>query len=520
MGLLLGILMFFSGCSKIDLDFSDINSVDLDGEWGVPVVKTSYSASEILKLSDALSQSGDGTLMFNYSMRVDSVIRAGDYMALDNTLEIDEHFEFTIPDVEIPDFHIPVQGITFSEKMELNSDYFIFKNATLKSGRLDILLNSSISIVDSFVVSSNNLRDENGVPVRVVVNFANVPVHLDVADYKIVPADTTPNSIDFTIKLYGSVTSSLIGDPHNIDIRISANDFKLKQVIAKSMPINVRLSKLFPFDLLPSNISGNISLYNATCRMRFMNSFGADVGIQIDSLGFIGNNSFSPVLSAGTNISCQGATAIGDVAETLQEFSIPSIYFSNEFDNILIAGECFFNPEGISGPDIFIDENATISAEAEIEIPLKTSMNITFTDTVGDIFASLREDILNTDIRNAIEWVALKGLVSNGLPLSADVQLYFVDSTQMPFRVVDSLLMNPAMIAPSLVNNQFAQSDFEITLTNERLEKILRESNNAIVRFKIHTPSDQAYTIYSTQEIKLRIGMKVKYDTEPLDINL
>ena len=73
----------FSGCNNNAFDFSQLDEIDANGDWGFPLLNAEYTIGDILEMSDNvgyLQQGSDGTLEIRYEYTFDSVISASEYL--------------------------------------------------------------------------------------------------------------------------------------------------------------------------------------------------------------------------------------------------------------------------------------------------------------------------------------------------------------------------------------------------------------------------------------------------------
>lgn len=99
-------------CNDNAFDFSRLNSVDAEGNWGIPVADVQYSIEDVLnKIEDVpLHVSPDGLLQLEYATEVDSVISSEQILQLLANQQVSFHGSQTINLPALP----PIPGATFT----------------------------------------------------------------------------------------------------------------------------------------------------------------------------------------------------------------------------------------------------------------------------------------------------------------------------------------------------------------------------------------------------------------------
>ena len=99
----------FFGCNENAFDFSQLDEVDANGDWGFPLLNAEYTIGDILDMSGDigyLQQGSDGTVELRYEYTFDSIISASKYLDSYFNQDISVEGSKTFSSFELP----PVQG--------------------------------------------------------------------------------------------------------------------------------------------------------------------------------------------------------------------------------------------------------------------------------------------------------------------------------------------------------------------------------------------------------------------------
>lgn len=520
-------LLIFHSCQKIDLDYSNINSVELSGEWGVPLVNTTYYADQVLNVLDAnnFTQRPDGMLQYTYNISADNIIKGDELMTLNEVLHAVKHYSFVVPPANLGST-IPINGLSFTESIIIDNRKFQIRNGEIKSGTLQFEINHNITQIDSVVISTHNLLDRNQQFFTYTIRGGYSYQSIDVAGYKVLPNnDSVNNAVTFKTKIYGSVPSSLQQGNYYVDLDIQALQIKLKYVFGKLSPQYVHVSEMVPVRVFSDNFSGSIHLLNPIYHINVENSFGAQLGFVVDTAGFCSNDAqYSSVMSQGSYVTCQAAPSRGVFAHNQQQYSQNSVYYNERYNDFKLSGQIIVNPHGYSAGNIFVDETSTINIHTDLEIPFQANLEyLEFCDTTGNILEALQKDGSVNNYANAIKKLTMKCGFTNGMPVMANAQLLFVDTNHTQYVIVDSLMSHPQILVSATTGQDGkvtapTTSQNSVELNGEKLDKILSQSNNTVLRIRVY--ADKPVKIYTSQFVKAIIGMKVEYDTQDVTLDL
>lgn len=521
------LVLFFIGMllaisCKNKYDFSDIYSVDLDGEWGIPIVNDQYTAAELLDLMDMsnFSQSPDGMLQYTYQVNIDNAIMGSELLRLNRQSSTTSRREIDIPATG----GLP---ISINSDFQINQVFFDNSNfqievAEIRDGYMDLHINHNLTHLDSIVLVCNQATNTSHQPFHLTLTGGVSDYSFDWSDYTFRTTSATPNSVDVHVYTYGYIDGSDSPQTCYIESTLSSRNMNLKYVQGKLSPQHLHVSKTIPARIFSSNFSGNVTLYSPTYHINVCNSFGVGLDFLVDSAGFIGASPFSPVMDAGNHLSCVAAPARYTTAETENSYTHGQVTYNSGHHSFLMSGDLTINPSGINGPSVFVDETSTISILGELIIPFHANIQyVRYSKLTGDI-----RDYLDfgrfDNATQAVKSLTIKGIFENGLPLNTDVQFYFVHVDGNSVTPIDSVLVTPRILPAAQTDPQGhvttpTENSFTVTITGSRLENIIQHSNNTHLRFTLSTEGQAK--VYASQYIKAALAIRAAYDTEDINLN-
>ena len=164
-------LISFIGCNNNAFDFSQLDEIDSNGDWGFPLLNAEYTIGDILDLSDDvgfISQGSDGTVELRYEYTFDSIISASKYLDSYFQKDIAVEGSKTFSSVELP----PIQGnvqLLYSDTLlaQFPADEILLESAILNSGQIELQINYNIMQTTRIVVTCPQLVSASGQPFHV-----------------------------------------------------------------------------------------------------------------------------------------------------------------------------------------------------------------------------------------------------------------------------------------------------------------------------------------------------------------
>ena len=131
-----------------------------------------------------------------------------------------------------------------------------------------------------------------------------------------------------------------------------------------------------------SELTGNFTLLQPKYSIK-LELYQANSTFISDSVGFLGENTFSPILPSGTEIYCAASPGNGQFEITVNEGYINDLHFSNDLKGFLLEGDAIINPQGLAAGSITIDEQSELYVTSKVEVFFESKFDhISYQDTM------------------------------------------------------------------------------------------------------------------------------------------
>lgn len=468
LGIQFVLLFFLSSCLKGNFKLKKIAGSFWEPDVAVPLVNSSLSLQNILKLSNANNNfniASDNFISLVYkgnlfSLRADEVVKIPDQIG--NT-------SFIFPANAVAAFNaLPAQA-TFNVNPPISSTF------DFNSGSADSYIDSmtiktclfALNFTSSFqhqLVITVNIPDarKNGIPFSQVVNVPPAgagssvsSVNFNLADYRInLNQGGQANKLKMFFSLKIIKTNSTIAAPNNsLDVALSLNDISFKNLFGsigqKSLAPNI---DTIPITLFNNSLaSGVISVKNASLGIIITNSFGIPILANFEQFQAYNPLSATPIVNITSPIFNSPITIptpinIGQSAST----SFVLNKANSNLDNVLGNFPRFliYKINALSNPpppavsmQNFIQDTSRFRVDVDINLPLEGNIkNLLFQDTIDFKFQEVEE----------LQSLELKLFFRNGFPIDTKIQVYFADSLGF---VTDSLLQDDVVLLSGVVGN-------------------------------------------------------------------
>lgn len=507
-------LLLFTGCQNQNaFDFSQLDEIDANGDWGFPLVNAEYTIGDILELSENsgyLHQGSDGTLEIRYEYTFDSLISASEYLDSYFNQEIAVEGSKSFASVDLP----PVQGnvqLLYRDTLtaQFPTDKILLESATLKTGEITIQVTYNLMQPTQIVVTCPQLTNASGQPFHVEAQSVGgyYTTTLNLANYSLtIPSD---NDIDIFMEVSCDANTGNLPNELSFDYRASFNQVKFSEIRGRFVAVDLPIDKEWDFDsqFLRDHISGNLTLLNPEVICEIMNTFPVRGYITLNQAQLSGGGYSASLLS-------QSPATIEVPASTNQfvPVNLPitnSLLLSPDYDHFQLNGNAVINPDGFSTPTLVFRDDQIINLRVTIVLPLEMDLeDITFRDTIpfGGITLPSESSFSNLVLRLG---------VVNGLPLNFQLQAYFYDSQTATIK--DSLFTAPQMV---LGSQNGVPRVSELFTTKENFEEVQRMfmCDNIILQAHI-TADEYPISINVAQAIRFQLSVRMNVDLNEL-VNL
>ena len=500
-------LFFLTSClNKNAFDFSRFNSVECEGEWGIPLVNAQYSIEDILTMvdnPDFIQVVNDGSLQILYEYEIDSVVSASRYLESYFNNEIVARGENTSSSSALPGPIGGVQVLVLDTLLaHFPDDEVYIVDAEIKSGIVTVRVNYNISGQVNLVAYSPQLTDPNGQMFRVEEQFSGgyFEKDYDVSGYTLV---TNENSVDIYLQITCPASTSL---PSQLDIsyEVEFSQVLFTEIRGKFAAVTLPVDKEWDFKMsfLQEHFTGGITLMNPNLTCEIMNTFPVNGEIKFEEAMLSGEGVSSSLISSSTDFIELPASTPQFMPVQLPLAS--SVFVSPNFDHFHLKGTTIVNPSGMSSPMLVITEDQLIHLRFKLILPLKLSIDkATFQDTIdfGGIVMPDQPAFSNLLVRMGI---------NNALPLNFNMQAYFYDSATGT--VQDSLFTEPRTILSAYNGAPRTSELFALVEDFNKMKRML-SCDQIILKAKVFT--DGSYVVINANQY-LGVMLSAKFN---MDVN-
>ncbi|MDD4847212.1 MAG: hypothetical protein PHR53_00365 [Bacteroidales bacterium] len=509
--ILMGLIMIlcvihFLSCKKDRLNFKDLNSIEADGVWSLPLINTQYPISEVLSQFDRegyISTADDGTLKYVYELTQDNVVRASDLLKFDDVDQVDET-ELDNPSPGIVGASVTLE---YNQQLSFASELVEVNSATVKTGLLDVQIAHDIDVDEyDVVISTTNIKTEDGVFFSktlhsnqgLVIIFS---INLENCTITLEPNNTIAFQYQFHFLSNGDETPMF-----HVNTEIHLSNFSLKDASAKVAAYSMPLSVETPFNLFSTNFGGDITIFNPRLVLYTRNSFNVEGLLRVDVAEFTGDNCASSLLEIVptlVNIPISPNEYIKDQIEEIEK-----IHFESLYNRFVASGMATLNPNGFSQGVISVYDTSTISVKVAAELPFQLKIdNAYYRDTTSFTLSDIKEV-------DHIEALDFRVALTNGIPLDVDAQIIAYDS--ITNTVVDSMFTEAEFLDGAYDGIPVERDPIFVHITNERIQNFLK-ANKLIMRFKIATEGHEV-TFTSENFLGAVVGVSVTYSGADIEL--
>lgn len=485
-------------CKDNAFDFSHINSIDGEGNWGIPVADVQYSIEDVLNMADdiPLHVNPDGMLQLEYATEVDSVISSDQILQLlaDQQVSLNGTQTINLPTLPpIPGTTVTLWSDTVSAS--LPADKVQLEMARVKSGLFQFSLSHNLPVTLTAEVTCPQLTNDEGAPFSQTFQVQGDNNSISLAGYTLTPE--SGNRLTFAIRVVLTTTGGQLPNAVTLSYNLSAGNFVLEQLRGKVAPISMDISKSIDLNLgyIAKTMGGNFTVYNPDIRCEVHNMFPIAARIVLDEAALHGPNVQPTSLISTSPVTVMVPAATSDFEEVAVPIS-SSLTFNPKMNEARVSANVTFNPDGFNTPILDIHEGEFIHFKFSFKLPLHFMMdNISFCDTIK--FSQV--DFPEID---GIHNIVLRCLFENGLPLDLFYQVYFYDSET---RTVRDSLFDQRHLLTGGYENQAALSETYVTKDDLNAIRNLLSCDKIILKAIVDTDNHQV-CIRNDQKLRLRMG--------------
>lgn len=492
-------------------ELEDIEGVDYDAEYALPLVNTSLSIQDLLENfgdNSTLTVDADGLIRFRYSGDVLTKTANEVFAAINQTLTQTGGIPITGRRQALP-FTAP-GGLVF-DRMDL------------KAGTLIYLLTNRHNRPVSITMSMPTVV-KNGQPLRVQHNLnaysgtgdapsiTNLFLPINLSGYTITPEN---DSIYIEYLAIDNLGDTIPPSSPSL-ITISNLAFSYTEGYLGQQSYEGGRDTIY-IDFFREWFRGDVYFEDPVITFNFQNSFGIPTRsvINVFDVFTVRNEVLplqSPFITNGIDFPYPGINEVGQVKEAQFVFNKDN----SNIREVLGAGpvaidydvNAFTNPEQITEIRGFVTDSSFYKVRVDVDLPL---YGLATNFAVRDTYA------LNLTDYDAVSHAEFKLVGDNGMPLSVNVQGYFLDENGI---VLDSLITNGAdrIMQGAPVNAQGLPTQTQRTITYidfpaERFARIGQARQLALISlFSTTTDGQQSVKIKNNQQFRIQLGVIVGVD--------
>ena len=500
----------FIGCNNNAFDFSQLDQIDANGDWGFPLLNAEYTIGDILEMSDNvgnLQQGSDGTLEIRYEYTFDSVISASEYLDSYFNQDIAVEGSRTLSLDDIPSSQGSVQ-ILFQDTLvaQFPDDMVIIEHATLKEGNVNLHVDYNLMQPTQIIVTCPQLVSPSGQTFHAEgqATGGEYSTTLNLSGYSLtVPSD---NAIDFYIQVSCTASAGSLPNQLSFSYRAAFDQIKFSEIYGKFVAVNIPVDKDWDFDtqFLRDHISGNITLHNPQVTCEVLNTFPVNGIIVLNQAQLSGGNQSSSLLA-----NSPATVLVPGNTNQFEPVNLPiasTVLLSPDFSHFKLVGNATINPAGFNTSTLVFREDQVISLRLSVVLPLSVNMdNISFRDTIPFGGLTLPNE-------SAFSNMLLRMGLTNGLPLNFQMQAYFYDSQTST--VKDSLFTEPQTVLSALNGTPRFSEIFATKESYQEVQQML-SCDNIILEARLYTDG-LPISINVAQSIRVQLGARMNVDMNSL----
>jgi len=496
-------------CEELD-QLQDIDDINYDAEFAIPLINSTLSIQDILDDADessslSIDENGllhliyEGDVLTNQGLSVLQDV-ANDLPSIIPVLSDDFAIPFTIPN------QIDIDQLTFSSG-ELS---YAVQNRNPEPVNVQVTLPQLLR-EDTALTYTFSLPAYSGSGAIPTATNQNSPTTL--SGVQIIPQDDTVYVKYEAVTPDGQMValSNFVLRINNPTLSYAQGYLGQNEYAGGSNRVEIDF-----FD--QSYIDGTVRFAEPTVRFLIENSFGIPTRAVIHDF-------------AVTTVAGERLPVTGDIIDTGIDFPFPPLTavgesrtsaFTFDQDNSNIVDLLSSNPlaleydidvrthpDGNSSEKGFLTDESSYSVRLEVDLPLSGQVDqFVLRDTTGFDLGELQE----------LSEAEFKLIADNGIPIDADVQIYFLDEQNQR---LDSLFtadlqrINAAQMNADGVSTTTVTTERILPYPPERLDA-LRQAVTLGLQVRLSTASSTGNNvqIYQNQDITIRLGAIIRVQSE------
>lgn len=518
----------FSSCFKeLSEKAGDVDQIEWSPNLALPLANGSFTIAEFADdLSGenfATTTRDDGLVVFVYSEDKVFSTTAEELVNIE-----DENYSTVLKpaDVAIPDFPISgtitqVEAHTFSVITPEGDKLYA---VNLKDGIIDIYLSGDFPASGELLITFDAIT-RGGIPLKTSfewiyggTNSQQFERTIDLDGWTIDYSDNgnTFNYFGFTTTLTLNYEGQAISNVNGLEFVLDIKSMEFSQATATIGKRSITSeADQFTLNFIDELKRGKYYFDEPAISFNLTNSFGIPLQIGINSL-VAQSEERGDLQLTGNVVDVPQAIDYPSIDE-IGESKLTSIYINHENSNLpdILAWQpntITYDFEGTvngNGTDDvhFVLDTSRITADVDLELPMIGRFrNLTFSE---------RYDF-DGSISDEVESALFRLTTSNGFPINADIQLYFLSESGA---LIDSLIYDDRrLLAAGLIdeNGKVIESttkEIDVIIQNGRLTS-LSQATSLLLRATLNTPQNDTRSVRIFEDDRLSIKLFAQTEFE------
>ena len=493
--LFFSLLLLFASCRKEHYDVTNVHGVNAEGELLLPVVHKSFTMMDMMvrfQMDSLISCSETGELSYGYTFE-DYGVLDGQRLLQFNDLNYHDRYAFDNPyPVSLPVSLDTV--LSFGHSIVFEADDISVLEAVMKSGRIDIKVESNVGSLNRVVLRSPELKDASGHDFVLDLQVQYNSFGFDLTD--LFYSSNMANTLTLNYELY--CTFFPTADPELfVDFDIEGRELAMSSIRGYMNPYSSRNTMDTVISLFPGNLVGMLELENIRMKLSERNTFPLSASLVVDTA----------IMTTEGQVPFSVFSPMPLMADLPSQNTFDEVYTTklngklNASGGRLYASSVFVvNPTG-TAEMITVADTCSIDVKVDLKIPFSFRIDeVSYYDTVNMKLSEL-------DMPDLIEAITLEMTFTSTLPLNLSGQFFMYDSEN---EVITDTLINNAQLIRASFDGQPTTTTVSIDITEDRVQNVMH-SDRIIMAYTLDTDAHDV-KLNANQSLGLAVKGKVKYN--------
>jgi len=523
--ILLVFALFTYSCNLEYFDNAELDGITFNPTLAVAVGEISYTVSDLFEQLDSLVAIGTNSENVVTLMYVEELSSqdASEFLTIQ-----DQGFSGSV-NAGINSPNSPASTVinvneTFNFDLALDSGQE-FDSLYFAGGNFEIDISSTIESAVNFTLTVNSLINiDTGLPLSVVGTVSSSSTTFSstspLVDYEGIFINDGLGGISFN-KVLIDVEYAIaieVGDNLNstdaLDFDINFSNPEFEQIFGDIGQDQLDLnSQTINLDFFSSFDEGTIRFSDPKFTFNFDNGFGFPIGIDFqnvtatdaagNTLALTGSVTENVQVISGPTIDQIGESVISEVTLDVSNSNIDAL-MSSKPTTMTFDVSAGTNP--VTGPSQYnhLGADSFLDVDIEVEIPLHIGLD--------NLVVEESMDFGNLENLDQIDQIILRMIVDNGIPMSGDVEVNFMNGNNTLYTITDRTLFEGAPVGSNGRVTEPVNSIVDIVIDKAGVEAITG-ATQILLRVTLSTTGASAgenVKLFADYQMEIKMAMQVK----------